>query len=333
MASESLLAALHENYGLTDYVVDDVTTVRGLLSFCKRWPQGLLNPEALNNPCFSMAGQLRAASARMEQDLEDNPTMAEAMRAPLRRTANAYQIIARLLEQLPELAMQGDLREFKDHLEEFEQERLAVLEAQEQMEVQLHGPLPVCPRCGSSGEHPDCEPCMLTRLYPDTHALRAESQADRVRGLYANVFGTYLRVVKGERSLRVLLSHLVQLEEHLESLLHTRKQATRRLDAGQLGGRRREEALVTEAVLLEAEQDIKLALQGIETMREAEKSLRVYDLSRGWDDIFHASQSIEMTTARIRREMMEEGEENDPLPEWAPPSRGTSDQVAFSEEE
>lgn len=333
MASDFLLAALQENYGLTRQVIDDVTTVRGLLSFCKKWPQGLLNPEALHNPCFSMATQLREAAAKMEADLGDNPTMAEPMRAPLRRTANAYLAIAKVLEDLPPLAMEGESRDFKDLLEEFEQERLNVLEAQEQMEVQLNGSIAVCPRCGSSGPESECPSCLLTRLFPDSHALRAQSQADRVQGIYAKVFHSFIRVVTGERSLRVLLNHVDLLEEHLESLIHTRKQATRRLDAGFFVGRRREESILTESVLLEAEDDIKLALQGVEHMREAEKSLRVYDLSRGWDDIFHAAQSIEMTTARIRLEMMEEGEENDPLPEVPLPPRGGRDQIAFSKED
>lgn len=335
MSTDFLLAALQENYGLAGYVIDDVTTVRGLLSYCKKWPQGMIYPEELNDPCLSMAGQLREAATKMEQDLRDSPTMAEPMRAPLQRTANAYLAIAEVLKKFPELAREGDLRDFKDGLEVFEEERLAVIEAQERMEAQLHGPNPVCPRCGSTGEYPECQDCQLTRLYPDSHALRAQSQADRVQGLYGKVFRAYLRVVTGERSLRVLWNWLDMLEEHLESLISTRKSATRRLDAGGLFGRRYEEAELIESVLLEAEANIKLALSGVEMMREAEKSFRVYDLARGWDDIFHAAQSIEMTTTRIRRKMLEEGEDNDPLPELAPPPplASKADEIEFSRED
>jgi hypothetical protein len=332
MATESLLAALKENYGLADQVVDDVNTVRGLLSFCKKWPRGgPVSAAELNNPCLLMAAQLREAAGKVERDLKENPEMAQEMRAPVQRTMEAYTSIAEVLEELPELARDQKESEFQENLELWEEERQAVLDAQQQIESFLSGSIAICPCCGSSGEPGECGPCQLLRLYPDPQAQRNASAQSHVQGLYHQVFQAYTRVLSGQRPLSDLWEALYLLEQHLDLLLQTRLQTSEQLDSGVLSGQPLEEAQLTEAVLGEAEPHIEQAIRGIEQMRVAEETLRVHDLSRGWEDIYHAAQAIEAATSRIRRELLAEEES---VGTASPPASasGGGDQIALSGE-
>ena len=329
MAADSLLAALQSNYGTGDTVVDDVNTVRGLLSFCKKWPEGLVRAEALNNPCLAMAAQLREAAAQLEPDLQDNPEMAQEMREPIARTMEGYLAIADALEELPEFARDNNVNDFVDNIGAFEEERQAILDAQDKIQLQLSGNVRLCPRCGSSGEASDCETCFLTRLYPDPKPASIPP-GQNVQGLYGKVFRAYHRAISGDHSLQVLWGALELLEEHLESLLSTRKQFTKRLDSGDLSGQRQVEAEITETLLAAAEKQVALALKGIERMKTAQESFQVLDLSRGWEDIYHAAQAIEVTATRIRRELEDEDEEEESEDE-APP-RNSGDQISFSQE-
>lgn len=328
MATDSLLAALVGNYGCSDTVVDDLSTVRGLLSYCKKWPEGLVAAPELNNPCLEMALRLREGASEMERSLSQNPEMTLESSSPIARTAKAYVAIAEVLEELPELATEGNTEDFLDNLELFEEERQAVLEAQEQIEVHLSGKVPLCPRCGSAGDEALCPTCLLSRLYPDPKALLGDEGAAQLEGVYGEVHQAYRRSILGEDSLDVLWTALEDLEEHLEELLSTRKQLVRRLE-GELSGPAQAETELLEALLAAVETDIKMGLSGVERMREAKRTLRVYDLSRGWDDIYYASQAIEVTASRIRRELDDEEEssaEVDAIP------RSTGDQVSFSGE-
>jgi hypothetical protein len=329
VAADNLLAALKGNYGVGQPWVDDVNTVRGLLSFCKKWTEGLVHADELNDPCLAMAGRLRAGANEMEADLRTNPAMADEMRAPITRTMEAYRAISDVLEEFGPFARDDNIDDFLDNLEVFEEERQAVLDAQEQIQFQLSGKVPLCPRCGSSGEEERCDKCLLTRLYPDPSANRARLQQARLPGLYGKVFRAYLRVLGGERSLNVLWEALGPLEEHLETLLSTRKQLRKRISSGKLSGRRRLDARAAESLLSDAQEDLQVALRGVERMRAVEHSLRMSDLSRGWEDIFHAAQGIEMVAARIRRRLGDEDEaESGPS---VPPTSG-DDLVSFSGE-
>ena len=325
MAAESLLAALQGNYGLGEPIEDDVNTVRGLLGFCKKWTDGLVHPAELNDPCLAMAARLKAGANDMEADLKANAEMAEEMRTPIKRTMEAYRAIADVLEEFPEFAKDDNIDDFLDNLEVFEEERQAVLDAQEQIQFQLSGKTALCPRCGSSGEAPDCETCLLARLYPDPAANRAKLQQARLPGLYGKVFKAYVRVISGKRSLPALWEALAPLEEHLDTLLSTRKQLAKRVASGKLNPRRKQEARAAEHMLMGAEPDVQLALKGVERMKAAEQSLRMSDLSRGWEDIFHAAQALELTAARIRRRLGAEDEQ-------ISPTENTADGVFFSGE-
>lgn len=333
MATDSLLAALQGNYGGGEPAADDVNTVRGLLAFCKRWLEGQVHPDELNNPCLAMAGRLRAGAQEMESDLAANPAMAREMRDPIVRTMEAYRAIAEVLEELPELARDDNFADFEDDLDLFEEERQAVLDAQEQIQYQLSGKTPLCPRCGSSGPEGDCPKCVLTRLYPDREAMKVRHQQARLPGIYGKVFRSYQRVISGERSLHVLQDALSPIEEHLETLVHTRKQLAKRLSSKKLSGQRFVDARAAELLLAAGEDDVNVALRGVERMRAAEQSLRMSDLSRGWEDIFHAGQALEVTATRIRRRFGAEEEESSRSAGAATPAGNQGDDlVSFSGE-
>lgn len=334
MATDSLLAALQGNYGGGEPAVDDINTVRGLLAFCKRWLGGQVHPDELNNPCLAMAGRLKAGAKEMENDLAGNPTMAREMRDPITRTMEAYRAIAEVLEELPELARDGNFADFEDDLDLFEEERQAVLDAQEQIQYQLSGKTPLCPRCGSSGEEGDCPKCALTRLYPDPQAMKARHQQARLPGIYGKVFRSYQRVISGERSLHVLWDALAPLEDHLETLVHTRKQLGKRISSKKLSGQRFADARAAEMILTAGEGDVTVALRGVERMRSAEQSLRMSDLSRGWEDVFHAGQALEVTATRFRRRFGGEEEEAGSATSsaGASPAAPGDDLVSFSGE-
>ena len=334
MATDSLLAALQGNYGMNDTLPDDVNTVRGLLNFCRKWADGIIHAGELHEPCLAMAGRLRGGAQEMEADLANNPTMGQEMRAPVTRTMEAYRAIADVLDEFPEFARDDNIDDFLDNLEVFEEERQAVLDAQEQIQFLLSGQLLMCPRCGESGEGADCPTCGLTRLYPDPNAMRARHEQARLPGLYGKVFKAYQRVIGGQRSLHVLIEALAPLEEHLETLVHTRKQMLKRLNSRKLTGKRLAETREAEMMLAGGESDVLVAVKGVERMKGAEQTLRMSDLSRGWEDIFHAAQAIEVTAARIRRRFGDEEEEARAVgaPSPAGPPTATDDLISFSGE-
>ena len=308
MAADSFLSALVGNYASADPAADNLGTVRGLLSYCRKWPRGEVGAEALNNPCFEMATRLREGASRMEASLRDNPAMTAETSWPISRTAQAYLAIAEVLEELPELAREGRGEEFTDNLDLFEQERQAVLQAQEQIEVQLSGKVPLCPRCGSGGEESLCFDCQLTRLYPDPKALAEDDEASEVAGVYGEVYQAYRSAILGEAPLDPLWTGLDQLEAHLEDLTLHLKELFEDLQGEAVQQESPTESATLEALLAAVESEILAAHTGLERMREAENSLRVYDLQRGWEEIYHASRAIEVTASRVRREIADDDE-------------------------
>lgn len=329
MATDALLAALQGNYGLGEAPADDVHTVRGLLRFCQQWPERRVHHEELQAPCLGMAARLRQAAKEMENDLAKTPDMAQEMRQPVTRTKEAYLAIAELLEELPELARDESVDDFLDNLDLFEEERQAVLDAQEQIQFQLSGQQRLCLRCGSAGEEEQCPSCLVLRLYPDPQAVKARHQQARLPGLYGKVFRSFQRVLSGERSLTALEAVMDPLQEHLEDLLSTRKSLAKRLAARQLTGRRLAEAHLAERTLAQAEAEIGAALRGLERMRASFESYRVSDLCRGWEDLFFAAQAIEQAMGRLRRQL---GDEDEGCPEPASPDGPPDDLVSFSGE-
>lgn len=332
MATDSLLAALQGNYGLSEIVIDDVGTVRGLLDFCKKWLKGKAHADELLQPCSSMASRLRLGADEMKRDLDRNQDMALEMRQPIERTVEAYLTIAELLDELPAMAEDENLVDFKDNLEAFEEERLAVLDAQEEIQFQLSGKTLLCPKCGLAGEESSCPRCGLVRLYPDPESYKARFQQATLSGIYGKVFRMYQRVAGGERPLVRMAAALDPLEEHLEALQDTRKRLLHRIATGELSKSRRGRLRAVERLLGVAAVDIGRALAGVERMRSAEVSLKLSDLSRGWEDIFHAAKAIEVVVVQIRREL---GVESDALVQGEDSTSGllpAQDQISFSRE-
>lgn len=308
MAADSFLSALVGNYASSDPAADNLATVRGLLSYCRKWPRGEVGAEELNNPCFEMSTRLREGASRMEASLNGNPVMTAETSWPISRTAQAYLAIAEVLEELPALAREGREEEFIDNLDLFEQERQAVLQAQKQIEVQLSGKVPLCPRCGSGGEESLCSDCQLTRLYPDPKALAEDDEASEVAGVYGEVYQAYRSAILGEASLDPLWTGLDQLEAHLEDLTLHLKELFEGLQGEAVQQESPSESATLEALLTAVESEILAAHTGLERMREAESSLRVYDLQLGWDEIYHASRAIEATASKVRREIADHDE-------------------------
>lgn len=337
MATESLLAALAGNYGMAEILEDDLNTVRGLLSFCKKWTEGRVYTDELNDPCLAMASRLRAGADEMEADIQKTPDMAREMKEPIERTIEAYRAIADVLEELPELAEDDNVRDFVDDLEVFEEERQAVLDAQEQIQFQLSGKVLMCPRCGSTGDEAICQPCDLQRLYPDPKANRGRYEQAHLSGLYARVYRAFARVMAGNKTLDYLWPRLEPLDDHLETLIDTRKRLAKRAANTGVAISRRFDARAAERMLLDSEKSVELALQGLARMRGARESLRMSDLSRGWEDIFFAAQVIEITAARIRHRLgggeEEEAATTQPCSTstYVPPT-SKGDQVTFSGE-
>lgn len=301
MASEALLAALEGNYGEGLSLPDDVGTVRGLLAFCRKWTDGRVHPEELEAPCLSMVSRLRLGAKEMEADLNRHPEMVPEMRDPISRTIGAYGLIADILEELPELAKDAEIGDFRESLELFEQERLAVLDAQDELQFQLSGKMKLCPRCGLKGDEEACPRCGLARLYPDPASQRLRFEKAILPGVYGKVFRAYQLVVSGERSVGRLEVSLAPLEEHLEMLLSARKKMERRRADGDVPPSRRKQERALLGILIAADTDIRLALAGIDRMREATVSWKMSDLARGWEDIFHAAKALSEVALQVGR--------------------------------
>ena len=290
---DSFLEAIQGNYGGAKPTPDDLTSVRGLLVYCKKWCSGLLTAEELHNPCLAMAGRLRAAASSTDIELEGSPEMAEALVAPIERTADAYEVIADILEELPILASESRSHDFLDALEEFEQERQAVLDAKSLIAKQLQGSRAICPRCASSGSETSCPQCELVRLFPDPEAgNRADLVRVELRGPYHRLFRCYTEVVTGQRSLPTLEAALTGLRAHLRAML----QAGARLRKSSLAGT--EEAIELATRL---QPDVEKALSGVQRMEECLQSRALSDLHRGWEDVFDAAVIIENGVRRFKK--------------------------------
>ncbi len=310
MAADDLLAALHGNYGGGEPPTDDLGTVRGLLNFSKKWTEGRVGAADLHKPCLSMAGRLRGGAEEMAADLAANPDMAYGMREPIQRTLEAYRSIADVLEELPAFAKDENRTDFLDDLEVFEDARQAVLDAQEEIQFQLSGRVLICPRCGGQGEGTDCPKCLLVRMYPDPQATRARTEEQaRLSGIYAKAYKGYRAILQGRKSLTTLVDALFPLQEHLESLVQTRKQFTKKVRSRTVHGQRAQDMYVAASILASIDDDIQTALLGAERMRGAERSLKMSDLYRGWEDVFHAAQRIEAGAYQLWRRFSPEAEE------------------------
>lgn len=284
MEDNPLLAALRESYGAPPEEAD-TNTVRGLLKFCRGWSQGEISAEALNDPCWAMAGRLRQAAEATFRDLEQNPDLGDEAREPLLVMGEAFEAIASLLERLITLAAENRIEEYLGALEEFEEERLAVLDANEEIQWQMSGRELRCPKCGAEGSQSRCEVCGLTLLYPDSSQLQDYSRKSAsLSPLHQRVFAAYLGVREGRESLETLLATLPALIKHLESMLRVCKKEL------QGGGAAWASALGRE---------IEVGLRGAHRMASVADTLRTSDLNRGWEDLFESSVATSRELSRL----------------------------------
>jgi hypothetical protein len=282
MSIDNILSAMQGVYGVA--IEDDTSTVRGLLRFCRRWLNGEVTAEELHNPCWEMSGRLRHAAEATFADLDRNPNLCEEVKEPILVTGEAYEAIVSILGELPILAAQNQRTEFEEALEEFEAERLAVLEATEEINAQMSGREARCPRCGQSGGE-RCKDCGLVLLFPDPKQLQDSSyRAAPLSPVHVRVYNTLASVKEGKSSLETLSATLPPLSAHLREL-------------GRFCDRATPDQLPPE-LLPSLRRSISVAQQGVERLGSVSSTRRVSDLNRGWEDIFEASLAISADLAR-----------------------------------
>jgi hypothetical protein len=298
MSLSTLLEALQGNYGEEGAVRDDTDTVRGLLSFCKRWPSGGIRSRELEKPCALMASRLRAEAFANHRDLDTNPNLAPVVSGPMQRMSEAYLSLAELLEEMPSLADQEQREDYLESLESFEEERQAILDAKASLEVHISGQVALCPCCGGSGQGPVCTSCDLLRLYPDPQAAARKarsSQRANLSGVYGDVYKAQLAVSEGKAGLERLEDTLPPLEDHLRELALAHSQV-RKSDLSEA-----EEAVKDFATVLDlVRPEIDRATAGIARLRLVTETRRMADLYRGWDDIFDAARVIDGGLRQLR---------------------------------
>lgn len=295
MDSNPLLAALQNNYGDGSPPPDDLTTVRGLLSFCKKWLDGETPTSALNNPCIEMGSRLRAGATATDLDLKNSPSLQPEMRAPVERTAMAYRNIAGILEELPQIAAVGDREAYAEAIADFEEERQAVLDAQTTITSQLDGTVRRCPRCGVAAENSEVCPaepsCQVVPLFPDPKLLNNTNQKTaNLTPAHAAVYRAYVAVMDGKESLPHLISALPSLESHLHDLLN---QAAQMKTLEATDDAQKDEFEDGKVVSQRLEKEIEASLEGVARMRAVAENFSMSELTRGWDQIFDAGQAIQ----------------------------------------
>ena len=284
MDENPLLAALRESYGAPPEEAD-TSTVRGLLAFCRGWLRGDTSVEQLNNPCLAMAGRLRQAADATYRDLDDNPELSEQAREPILLMGECFQAIANLLEQLLVLANEARRDEYEELLEEFEEERLAVLDASEEIQWQQSGRELRCPRCGADGEQLRCDECGLALMYPDRSQIQNSSRKSaNLSPIHLAVYAAYIAVLEGQQSLEILARALPPLVTHLESM--------HRICQKEASG-----AGAAWAAVLARETEV--GLSGARRMASAVETRRTSDLNRGWEDIFESSVATAREIGRL----------------------------------
>ena len=277
MSYNRQLASLQSSSGPATET-DDPHTVRGLLRYCRGWLKGDIDAEALQKPCLEMANRLRGAAEATFSDLDKNPELCDEVRDPILDTGEAYEAIATILEDLPRLAGENRREEFEEALAEFETERLAVVDATDEINAQMSEGVPRCPKCGESGEDERCEHCRLILLYPDPKQLQDYShRSAHLSPMHRQIYDAYVAVLKGELSLEGLLAKLPPLSAHLKEL-SSLCDGYEHSDQDWVDGLRN---------------DIETAAAGIERIKGAASTYQTSDLHRGWEDIFDSSISVQ----------------------------------------
>jgi hypothetical protein len=259
---------------------DGPDTVRGLLRFCRGWLTGEVSTEDLHNPCLEMAARLRAAAEATFRDLDNNPDLCDEAREPVQDTGEGYEAIASILDDLLVLAAENRREEYQEALVDFETERVAVLDATEEINAQMSGQDRRCPRCGFSGEEERCPDCRLIQLFPDPKQIFDYShRSAHLSSLHLQIYQAYVAVLKGDMSLEGLLKTLPPLAVHL----------------AQLGGfcDGQDDAGESPDLVDSLRREIDTAQSGLERIRGAAVTYLASDLNRGWDDIFESALSVE----------------------------------------
>lgn len=303
MSFSNFLETLQGNYIEQKVVADDTGTVRGLLSFCKKWPTGQVQAGELDRPCRDMANRLRAEAAANQNDLRANRNLSAVMREPIEQMTESYLAIAEVLDEVPVLAADGALEDFLESLEIYDEERRAIIDANASLEMQLSGKVAICPCCGASGSESVCPKCRLLLLYPDPRAashMAAPGRRATLSGVYGDVFQAYLAVSEGKAGLQRLEAALLPLESHLRDLLVAQRQLSQ-ADLRELGEGSALPLGDFARLLSVIQPEIEAAHRGIARLRGVAETRQMADLHRGWDEIFDAAQAIDGGLRQVRQ--------------------------------
>lgn len=300
MESNPLLAALQNNYGDGSPPPPDPNTVRGLLAYCKLWLDGEVETSELNNPCMAMAGRLKVGARDTEADLRQNPDMIDSARAPIERIAEAYWTIVDILLKLPQLAADNSVDEYRRLIEEFEQERQAVLDCQAEIEKSMSGDVLLCPRCAAQGDEAVCPRCQLVRLFPDPRATEYDpTKTAMLAPVYKAVNDAFSDVMSGKASLPTIHPSVDALEAQLLEFQKLYEQALEiEAPTSEEEAQQHEDSVELSNRMLDL---VDKAFAGIDRIRGVDETLRMSDLSRGWDTIFDAAVEIQTATRRYAK--------------------------------
>lgn len=182
-----------------------------------------------------------------------------------------------IFEELPTLAANNQRAKFEEALEEFEAERLVVLEATEESNAQMSDRDCRCQRCGQLGTAVDrCKDCGLTMLHPDPKQLQDYSLTSaRLSLSHVRLYNALVSVKEGKSSLEALMATLPTLTAQVREL-------TRFCDHA-------DEEELPPWLLSSLRRNIQAAQGGIERLAGTATSRRISDLNRGWEDIFESS--------------------------------------------
>lgn len=201
------------------------------------------------------------------------------------------------MKELPALAAEGQRTKFEQALEEFEAERLVVLEATEEINSQMSDRDCRCQKCGKLGTAADrCKDCGLVMLYPDPKQLQDYSLTSaRLSPIHVRLYNALVSVKEGKSSLESLMATIPPLTAQLRELTRFCERAG--------------EDELPPWLESSLRGSIQVAQGGVERLAGASTSRRISDLNRGWEDIFESSVAIraDLEQARAARGQLEGG--------------------------
>lgn len=173
----------------------------------------------------------------------------------------------------------ADMGQAEDALSRYQQAVRAFFETSQAITALANSSQPICTRCASQGDEPQCPSCQAERLIPDPDAVEEEFLQAEVNDEYAGVFRAYSAVISGRGSLADLVQGLQALEL---TLLEAQALAEQGLDEHP-DDPRREELL----------QWVHLSLDGLEQMHGVEQSRSTRELHQGWANLLRGAERMQ----------------------------------------